>query len=130
MVSEPWVPSNTIGQDIEARALVLLDLNSESAIPVSSLFAKYPNVKTPRHIHHDYEERVVIMADLGSSVVTIDDLLTQEPAPLYEDVELSLKIWVVSSANSLLPPASQAWSFYLFFNFLPTQPCYISSMDM
>ena len=88
MASEPWVPLNTIRQDIEARALVLLDPNSESALPgVSSLFAKYPNVKTPRLIHHDFKERVLIMTDLGSSVVTIDDWLTQEPAPLPEDVE-------------------------------------------
>jgi len=87
MVSEPWVPLNTIRQDIEARALVLLDPNSESALPVSSLFTRYPNVKTPRLIHHDYEKRVLIMTDLGSSVVTIDDWLTQEPAPLSEDVE-------------------------------------------
>ena len=87
MVSEPWVPLNTIRQDIEARALILLDPNSDSALPVSSLFTKYPNVKTPRLIHHDYEERVLIMTDLGSSVVTIDDWLTQEPAPLPEDVE-------------------------------------------
>jgi hypothetical protein len=87
MVNEPWVPLNTIRQDIEARALVLLDPNSEEALPVSSLFTKYPKVKTPRLIHHDYEERVLIMTDLGSSVVTIDDWLTQEPAPLPEDVE-------------------------------------------
>ena len=88
MASEPWVPLNTIRQDIEARALVLLDPNSDSALPgVSSLFAKYPNVKTPRLIHHDFKERVLIMTDLGSSVVTIDDWLTQEPAPLPEDVE-------------------------------------------
>ena len=87
MVSEPLVPLNTIRQDIEARALVLLDPNSKSALPVSSLFTKYPNVKTPRLIHHDYEERVLIMTDLGSSVVTIDDWLTQEPAPLPEDVQ-------------------------------------------
>ena len=88
MVSEPWVPLDTIRQDIEARALVLLDPNSESAlIPVSSLFTKYPNIKTPRLIHHDYEERVLIMTDLGSSVITIDDWLTQEPPPSFEDVE-------------------------------------------
>ena len=88
MASEPWVPLNTIRQDIEARALVLLDPNSDSALPgVSSLFAKYPNVRTPRLIHHDFKERVLIMTDLGSSVVTIDDWLTQEPAPLPEDVE-------------------------------------------
>jgi len=87
MISEPWVPLDTIRQDIEARALVLLDPNSESALPVSSLFTKYPNIKTPRLIHHDYEERVLIMADLGSSVVTIDEWLTQEPAPLPEDVK-------------------------------------------
>ena len=87
MVSEPWVPLNTIRQDIEARALVLLDPNSDSALPVSSLFTKYPNVKTPRLIHHDYKERVLIMTDLGSSVATIDDWLTQEPAPSHEDVE-------------------------------------------
>ena len=87
MVSEPWVPLSTIRQDIEARALVLLDPNSDSALPVSSLFTKYPNVKTPRLIHHDYENRVLIMTDLGSSVATIDDWLTQEPAPLPEDVD-------------------------------------------
>ena len=87
MASDPWVPLNTIRQDVEARALVLLDPNSESALPASSLFAKYPNVKTPRLIHHDFKERVLIMTDLGSSVVTIDDWLTQEPAPLPEDVE-------------------------------------------
>ena len=87
MVSEPCVPLNTIRQDIEARALVLLDPSSESALPVSSLFKKYPNIKTPRLIHHDYEERVLIMTDLGSSVVTIDDWLTQEPPPSSEDVE-------------------------------------------
>ena len=87
MASDPWVPLNTIRQDVEARALVLLDPNSESALPASSLFAKYPNIKTPRLIHHDFKERVLIMTDLGSSVVTIDDWLTQEPAPLPEDVE-------------------------------------------
>ena len=87
MASEPLVPFSTIRQDIEARALILLDPNSESALPVSSLFTKYPNIKTPRLIHHDYEERVLIMTDLGSSVITIDDWLTQEPAPLPEDVE-------------------------------------------
>ena len=83
---KPMVPLSTIRQDIEARALVLLDPNSESALPASSLFIKYPNVITPRLIHHDYEEHVLIMTDLGS-VVTIDDWLTQEPAPLPEDVE-------------------------------------------
>ena len=87
MANEPWVPLNTIRQDIEARALVLLDPNSESALPVSSLFTKYPNVRTPRLIHHDYEESVLIMTDLGSSVITIDDWLIQEPPPLPEDVE-------------------------------------------
>ena len=87
IASKPWVPLNTIRQDIEARALVLLDPNSDLALPVSSLFTKYPNIKTPRLIHHDYEERVLIMTDLGSSVVTIDDWLTQEPPPLAEDVE-------------------------------------------
>ena len=88
MANEPSVPLNTIRQDIEARALVLLDPNSKSAfLPVSSLFTKYPNFKTPRLIHHDYEARVLIMTDLGSSVVTIDNWLTQEPAPLTEDVE-------------------------------------------
>ena len=85
MVSEPWVPLNTIRQDIEARALVLLDPNSESALPVSSLFTKYPNVKTPRLIHHDYKEHVLIMTDLGS-LVTIDEWLAQE-LPHPEDVE-------------------------------------------
>jgi hypothetical protein len=84
---EPSVPCSTIRQDIEARALVLLDSNSESPLPVSSLFTKYSNVQIPRLIHHDYEERVLIMTDLGSSVVTIDDWLTQEPPPLPEDVE-------------------------------------------
>ena len=87
MANETWVPLSTIRQDIEARALVLLDPNSESPLPVSSLFTKYPNVITPRLIHHDYEARVLIMTDLGSSVVTIDDWLTQEPPPLPEDVE-------------------------------------------
>ena len=88
MAKEPLRPLDTIRQDIEARALLLLDPNSESALtPVSSLFTKYPNIKTPRLIHHDHEERVLIMTDLGSSVVTIDDWLTQEPAPLSEDVE-------------------------------------------
>jgi hypothetical protein len=89
MVNKPSVPLDTIRQDIEARALVLLDPNSEesSALPVSSLFTKYPKVKTPRLIHHDSEKRVLIMADLGSSVVTIGNWLTQEPAPLPEDVE-------------------------------------------
>ena len=38
MANEPWVPLNTIKQDIEAHALVLLDPNSETALPVSSLF--------------------------------------------------------------------------------------------
>ena len=87
MASKPWMPLNTIRQDIEARALVLLDPNSGSPLPVSSLFKKYPNIITPRLIHHDHEEHVLIMADLGSSVITIDHWLTQEPAPLPEDVE-------------------------------------------
>ena len=87
MASKPWMPLNTIRQDIEARALVLLDPISDSILPVRSLFEKYPNVKTPRLIYHDYKERVLIMTDLGSSVVTIDDWLTQEPAPLPEDVK-------------------------------------------
>jgi hypothetical protein len=91
--------------------VVLLDPNSESSalLPVSSLFTKYPNVKTPRLIHHDYEERLLIMTDLGSSVVTIDDdWLThwQEPgpAPLPEDVECIAKdLMFASSANSSSP---------------------------
>jgi hypothetical protein len=89
MISDPSVPCSTIRQDIEARALVLLDPNSASPLPVSSLFTKYTNVKIPRLIHHDYEERVLIMTDLGSSAVTIDEWLAQEPpqAPLPEDVE-------------------------------------------
>ena len=84
---EPDVPLSTVRQDIEAHALVLLDPKSKSALPVSSLFTKYPNVKIPRLIHFDREEHVLIMADLGSSVVKIDDWLTQEPAPHPEDVE-------------------------------------------
>jgi hypothetical protein len=77
MFSEPCSPLNTIRQDIEARALVLLDpksSESSSLLPaVIFLFTKYPNIKTPRLIHHDCEESVLIMADLGSSVVTIED---------------------------------------------------------
>ena len=87
MASEPHVPLSTVRQDIEAHALVLLDPKSKSALPVSSLFTKYPNVKIPQLIHFDGEEHVLIMTDLGSSVVKIDDWLTQEPAPNPEDVE-------------------------------------------
>ena len=87
MINEPSVPYSTIRQDIEARALVLLDPNSDSALPASSLFVKYPNIITPRFIHHDYEEHVLIMTDLGSSVVAIDEWLTQDPPPHPEDVE-------------------------------------------
>ena len=87
IANTPSVPLSTIRQDIEARALVLLDPNSESPLPASSLFTKYSNVKIPWLIHHDYEEHVLIMTDLGSSVVTIDDWLTQEPPPLPEDIE-------------------------------------------
>ena len=98
MVREPWVPLNTIRQDIEARALVLLDPNNNSDssssafLPiVSSLFTKCPNIIIPRLIHHDYKERVLIMTDLGSSVITIDDWLTQEPPPPLEEVECIAK---------------------------------------
>ena len=86
LVSDPSIPVNTFRQDIEARSLLLLDPRNKSALPVSSLFAKHPNIKIPRFIHHDYEKRVLIMTDLGS-VVKIDDWLTQEPAPNSEDVE-------------------------------------------
>jgi hypothetical protein len=87
MASEPDVPLSTIRQDIEARVLILLDPKSELTLPVSSLFAKYPNIKIPRLIHHNPEEHVLIMTDLGSLIVKIDDWLTQEPAPDYEDIE-------------------------------------------
>ena len=87
MASEPDVPLDTVRQDIEARALILLDPNSESALPVSSLFAKYPNIRLPRLIHHDSEEHVIIMTDLGSSIVRVDNWLTQDPPPNTEDIE-------------------------------------------
>jgi hypothetical protein len=86
MASDPSIPLDTIRQDIEARALMLLDPKSESALPVSSLFLKYPNIKIPQFIHHDFEERVLIMTDLGSSIVAIDNWLAQEPGPSPEDV--------------------------------------------
>ena len=86
MAADPSVPANPFRQDVDARALVLLDPKSKLALPVSSLFARHPNVKIPRFIHHDYEKRVLIMTDLGS-VVKIDDWLTQEPAPNPKDVE-------------------------------------------
>lgn len=87
MATNPSWPVSPVRQDIEARTLVLLDPKSKSALPVSSLFTKYPKVKIPRFIHHDNEEHVLIMTDLGSSVVKIDDWLTQEPPPNPEDVE-------------------------------------------
>src|SRR5882757_7416191 len=87
IASEPDVPLSTIRQEIEAHALILLDPKSESPLPVSSLFTKYPKVKIPRFIHHDYEDHVLIMTDLGSSILTIDNWLTQQPAPNPEDVE-------------------------------------------
>jgi hypothetical protein len=87
IANTPSVPLSTIRQDIEARALVLLNPNSGSPLSASSLFTKYPNVKIPRLIHHDYEEHVLIMTDLGSSVITIDEWLTQEPPPFPEDIE-------------------------------------------
>ena len=87
MASEPDVPLDTVRQDIEASALILLDPNSESALPVSSLFAKYPNIRIPRLIHYDHEEHVLIITDLGSSIVKIDNWLTQDPPPNTEDVE-------------------------------------------
>ena len=86
MAADPSIPLSTSRQDVEARALVLLDPKFDSALPVSSLFAKY-NVKIPRFIHHDLEERVLIMTDLGSSVVTMDEWLTQEPGSNPDDVE-------------------------------------------
>ena len=85
--SEQDLPLNTIRQDIEARALILLDSKSEPTLPATSLFTKYSNIKTPRFIHHDPEKHVLIMTDLGSSAITIDNWLTQEPAPNPEDVE-------------------------------------------
>jgi Phosphotransferase enzyme family len=87
IASEPDVPLSTIRQDIEAHALILLDPKYESALPVSSLFMKYPNIKIPRFIHHDSEEHLLMMTDLGSSIVQVDDWLTREPAPNPEDIE-------------------------------------------
>ena len=86
IANTPSVPLSTIRQDIEARALVLLDPNSGSPLSASSLFTKYPNIKIPRFIHHDDEEHVLIMTDLGS-VITIDEWLTQESPPFSEDIE-------------------------------------------
>jgi hypothetical protein len=86
MAFDPSVPLSTLRQDVEARALELLDPKSESVLAVSSLFKKYPNIKTPRFIHQDFQEHVLIMTDLGS-VITIDDWLSQEPAPEPEDIE-------------------------------------------
>ena len=86
IANTPSVPLSTIRQDIEARALVLLDPNSGSPLSASSLFTRYPNIKIPRFIHHDDEEHVLIMTDLGS-VITIDEWLTQESPPFSEDIE-------------------------------------------
>lgn len=86
MASDPSWPSNPMKQNIEARTLVLLDPKSEIALPVSSLFTKY-NIKIPRLIYHDYEKRVLLIADLGPSVVTVDNWLIQDPPPNPEDVE-------------------------------------------
>jgi hypothetical protein len=89
--SDPSMPMTTLRQDVEARALVLLDPKSESALAVSSLFTKYSNIKTPRFIHQDCQKHVLIMTDLGSSVMAIDDWLSQEPAPEPEVVERMAK---------------------------------------
>ncbi|KAF9244450.1 kinase-like domain-containing protein [Melanogaster broomeanus] len=86
MATDPSQPLHVIRQYVEARALVLLDPSSESPLPVSSLLTKYPNFKIPRFIHHDTEQNVLMMTDLGSSVMTLDVWLAQEPAPQAEEV--------------------------------------------
>lgn len=87
MATDPSQPLNVIRQHIEARALLLLDPMSPSRLPVSSLLIEYPNFRIPRFIHHDVERSVLMMTDLGTAVVTVDEWLSRDPAPTAEEVQ-------------------------------------------
>ena len=79
-------------------------------LSVSSFFTKYTNVKFIglSMIDHDYQKRVLIfMTELGSSVVTICDWLTQEPPPLPENVERIPSDLDHFLGEFVTPPASQ-----------------------
>ncbi|KIO03574.1 hypothetical protein M404DRAFT_1001093 [Pisolithus tinctorius Marx 270] len=87
MATDPSQPLNVIRQDIEARALLLLDPTSPTPLPVSSLLIKYPNFRIPRFIHHDVESSVLMMTDLGTAVATVDEWLSRDPPPTAEEVQ-------------------------------------------
>jgi len=86
MPDDPTQMMPVARQSIEARALALLSPHSKNALPLSPLFTKYPSVKIPRLIHHDTENNVLSMTDLGQAQ-TLYNWLVREPAPPVQDAE-------------------------------------------
>ncbi|KAF8817267.1 hypothetical protein BYT27DRAFT_7153412 [Phlegmacium glaucopus] len=86
MASNPSQPIDVYRQYAEANALTLLNPESASPLPASSLFKKYPSITIPRLVHHDRSVNVLSMTDLGATT-NLDQWLSSEPGPPIQDVE-------------------------------------------
>jgi hypothetical protein len=86
MASNPAQPIDVYRQHAEANAMTLLNPESVSPMPASSLFKKYPSIRIPRLVHHDAAVNVLSMTDLGATT-NLDRWLGSEPGPSMVDVE-------------------------------------------
>ena len=88
LAADPSQPMSVRRQVVEAQALRLL--SGSSIASISEVLSRFPTIRTPELIHHDTEQNVLWMTDLGDTLTLSDYLASNPPFSTIELIAVHL----------------------------------------
>ena len=119
LAADPSQPMSVRRQVVEAHALSLLSRGSIATI--SEVLSRFPTIRIPELIHHDTEQNVLWMTDLGDTMTLSNYLASDPPSSNIERIAAHLGEFFAEffsatrdPSDDVLPPATHSEGTYSF----------------
>ena len=119
LAADPSQPMSVRRQVVEAQALSLL--SGGSIATISEVLSRFPTIRIPELIHHDAEQNVLWMTDLGDTLTLSDYLASNPPSSTVEQIAAHLGEFFSEffsatrdPSDDILPPVTHTEETYLF----------------
>ena len=117
--ADPSQPMSLHRQVVEAQALILL--SGGLIASVSQVLSRFPTIRIPELIHHDTEQNLLWMTDLGDTLTLSDYLASNPPSNTIERIAAHLGEFLseffsatCDPSDDLLPPVTHHEETYSF----------------
>ena len=119
LAADPSQPMSVRRQVVEAHALSLL--SGGSIATISEVLSRFPTIRIPELIHHDTEQNVLWMTDLGDTLTLSDYLTRNPPSSTIERIAAHLGEFFAEffsatrdPSDDILPPVTHTEEIYSF----------------